>query len=164
MYLRIINFIILMNFYSQLIVIRDVIVNNFFTKIIGIYDENKESILFPNWLYFFYMFPFLSFMLKKYDINYIYNNDNIIYYSQYDNTNDIYPVVSSVNLFDSNNNQINISNIMKGYHLSVPLKIIYLNEKFIGDYILVKYFSRGRKEKKLLLSNLDNTSFGKLLK
>ena len=53
---------------------------------------------------------------------------------------------------------------MKGYHLSVPLKIIYLNEKFIGDYILVKYFSRGRKEKKLLLSNLDNTSFGKLLK
>lgn len=154
-----------MDFYNKLILSRDFLVNNFFTRIVGIYDENKEEIHFPNWLYFFYIFPFFSFTLKYYGINYIYNSDNIIYYSLYDNTNDIYPIVSSVNLFgDNDNNNMNITNIIKKYHFSVPLKIININEKLIGKYILVKYFSKGRKEKKIFLNNLSIISFGQILK
>ena len=151
-----------MDFYNKLILCRNFLVTIFSTNILGIYDENKEKIYFPSWLYFFYLFPFFRFALKRYDI--IYNCDNIIYYSKYDNTRDIYPIISSVNLFDDHGNKMAITNIIKKYHFSVPLKIININEKLIGKYILVKYFSGGRQEKKIFLENIGIKSFGIMLK
>ena len=153
-----------MYFYNEIILFRDFVVKNFYTKIMGLYDEINEEIIFPPWLYFFNIFPYFIFILNSFGYNYIYNNDNIIYYSHYYNINDIYPIMRNVNLFDSSKNNIDITSMIRKYHFSVPLKIIYINEKIIGEYILVKYFSKGTKEKKIYFSNLGMESFGFLLK
>ena len=127
MYLRVLKLIKLMYFYNKFILLRDFFVKSCFTRILGFYNDKSEKIIFPIWLYIFNIFPFFNFILKNYDFDYVYNSDNIIYYSLYDNSNYIYPFVSSVDLFDSNGNKIVITNIIKKYHFSVPLKIIYLN-------------------------------------
>ena len=140
----------------KLIQLRSLLVRCFSKKIIGLYDINSMDNIYSTILDFYCKFYTILFFLVRFIFpNLIYIEDGIIYCNSYMKKNHIYPIISNVILV-SNNNNIDITDIIKKYHFSVPLKLIVINEGFIGDHFIFSYYSFGKKKFIIKLNEVMN--------
>ena len=133
----------------SLISFRDFYISYFYTKILGIvfYNNNYTltnsslSLLLINFMPYFIV-KFIFSLLK---INYLYQKDEIIYYSK-SNKLKLSPVLLGVNI-KKDNKVINIKDFYSKYDNNVPLQLIFKNEMFEindEDEIVLKYLKDGK--------------------
>ncbi len=145
-----------------LVSIRNFFVENFFVKINGLYSNNKFYT--NNWLstlfFIFNIIPFIVikilFNLLKYQI--IYEVDGIHTITNI-TTNHILPIILKFELVNINSkNSINITNTIKYYNSSLPLRYIIEKNNFTNyDEIKIKYINKGRiTEKSLNIETVIN--------
>lgn len=126
--------------------IREFLINNFYSKIIGVeYNDkfyNNKNLL---WIINLFFFPLTKSFFKSLNINYLFEKDNIIFYSK-ENTIKLGPV-----LFEFIVNNQDIKEIIDKYDNNVPINLIFKNENLKvedSDEIFIKCFSNGIKSKK----------------
>lgn len=126
--------------------IREFLVNNFYSKIIGVeYNDkfyNNKNLL---WIINLFFFPLTKSLFKSLNINYLFEKDNIIFYSK-ENMIKLGPV-----LFEFIVNNQDIKEIIDKYDNNVPINLIFENENLKvkdSDEIFIKCFSNGIKSKK----------------
>ena len=126
--------------------IREFLINNFYSKIIGVeYNDkfyNNKNLL---WIINLFFFPLTKSFFKSLNINYLFEKDNIIFYSK-ENKIKLGPV-----LFEFIVNNQDIKEIIDKYDNNVPINLIFKNENLKvedSDEIFIKCFSNGIKSKK----------------
>ena len=132
---------------------RDFIISNLFTKILGINDNNrliKNSCL----LIILNIIPYfiINFIFNLFEIYFLYKKDDIIYYSNKKDTK-LGPILLEAQL-----NNVDIKSVLDKYDNNVPLHLIFQNENIdITDssIIKVKYMTLGSmKEKSFNYKNI----------
>ena len=125
----------LANIYSYIIQFR-----NFYksqTKQVIVVEKNKQLIK-NNWYIWtmqILVFFNLNNIIKLIDFNYIYNIDNIYFYNDIKSPN-VIKLYSSV-IIEFTYNKINITDIIKKYHIDVPVYIIFDLENLEGLDIII---------------------------
>ena len=143
--------------------LRETFVNNFNVSIKAIkYDD--YIIKNPYFFILFRLFPFSFFKLfvgflnkYNYNIQYVYRIDNL-YFSNSKNLFHISPYLMEFNVYNQNENKLNITHRIKKYNLSVPFWFFKYKEK-IEDYTYfnIKYMFRGQlMDEQKLLKDFDN--------
>jgi hypothetical protein len=137
--------------------IREFLISNLFTKILGIDDKNN-LIKDPFILFLLNFIPYflVAGIFNYYGINYLYKKDDIIYYSKLEKTR-LGPILLGANL-----NGNNIKHILDKYDNNVPIHFIFKNEEYDikdSDDVNIKCMTLGKiKEKnfnyKLIKFNL----------
>ena len=127
--------------------IRDFIVSNLFTKILGINNHNK-LVKDTCFLIILNIIPYfiISFILNLFEIYFLYKKDDIIYYSNKNETK-LGPILLEAYL-----NEKNIKFIFDKYYNNVPIYLIFQNEDIIiddDDYIKIKYMALGNIKEKI---------------
>ena len=125
-----------------MIVIRDFVVWALMSKVIYInYDlkfiNNKFSLWLINILPFFFNFA----IFKLLNISYLYEKDNIIYYSE-DKKTKLGPILKEIKINDKS-----IFDKYTNYDNNVPLNLIFNNLKYKvddDDIIFIKYIKLGK--------------------
>lgn len=107
------------------------------TKQIIVIEKNKQ-IIKNNW----YIWPMqilvflnLTYIIEFFNFNYIYNIDNIYFYNDIKSPN-IIKLYSSV-IIEFSYNKINITDIIKKYHIDVPIYIIFDLENLEGNNSII---------------------------
>lgn len=138
-----------------LISLRNLIVQNFYIKIYGLYSNNK---LYSNnvLLTLFYIFKFIPFFIVKklfklFNYQIIYEIDGIHTITDI-TSNHILPIILNFELTNDDRSNIQIINI-KYYNSSIPL--IYILKNNINNYkfIRIKYLNKGRIIDKIVTIN-----------
>ena len=126
---------------------RDIFVSNLCTKILGINNNNNLSkdyclLIFLNFIPYF----ITSFFLNLLQVQYLYKKDDIIYYSN-ENDTVLGPILLEAYL---NNNDI--KSILDRYDNNVPLNLIFQNENLKvedGNTIKIKCMTLGKIKEKI---------------
>ena len=140
--------------FSNLILrLRNFLVNNFNTNIIGIiyFDKNSYSINKSKFLILLSIIPYFitNYILGLLKFDYLIERDNLIYFSKNIELG-ISPIISEFNIVRANN-LINFKEQYLKYGNNVPIEIIFKNEYINlenNDVIKVKYFQNGNFQEK----------------
>ena len=151
----------LINIYAYLIPLRNFYKNQIKQVIIV---EKNNQIIKNNWYIWFIqvlVFFNLTNMIDFVGYNYLYNIDNIYFYHNLKSPN-ILKFYSSV-IIEFNHNKNDITDIIKKYHINVPIYIIFdlenLEKK--DNYIEIKFINLGKISTKIY-NNFNEIKFKKL--
>jgi hypothetical protein len=142
-----------MNITYYFIYLRELLVNSFQTKIIGIVTDNFKIDNKSNIIYMINCLPFIFIYLIFYltSIKYLYKRDGIIFYSKKEVFN-ISPCILEFKIIRSTND-ICVKEILNTYFSNVPIKLIFDNENIVvndDDEIKIKYLNSGKFVEKIL--------------
>jgi len=127
---------------KNLIVLREMLISNFFIEINGLILENNKILLINGlFKYIFYFFPFRLLNYLKF-IKIIYKKDSFYYITNL-KINIIIPLILNLT-FHNENNIINMTTQIKYYNSSIPFKFFIINNN-LNNYnmITIKYMSKG---------------------
>jgi hypothetical protein len=127
---------------KNLIVLREMLISNFFIEINGLILENNKILLINGlFKYIFYFFPFRLLNYLKF-IKIIYKKDTFYYITNL-KINMIIPLILNLT-FHNENNIINMTTQIKYYNSSIPFKFFIINNN-LNNYnmITIKYMSKG---------------------
>ena len=157
---------IIMNFITIIYFIRNIIISNFFVKIYAFEYNNK--LYYTNYIYFI-PFNLFKFLFYKFNINIIYEYDNITFIS-YNNVQITPPLILFEIKYDTL--ILDLTNSIINYNNNIPLEFIIKQElmknsiiKYNIVLITIKYFLSGKIiEKKFIVNNIckKNIIFGNI--
>jgi hypothetical protein len=119
----------------------------FYNFNIKLYSTSYKNNKYTNSLFFFILkfvpFYFTNFIFNLFDIKSIYKMDDI-YMSNYIKHSKINPILLTINIYNNNNDKMNIKENIKKYNYNVPFHFFINNEKLIHyDNIDIKYMLNG---------------------
>ena len=136
--------------------IRNIIISNIFVKIYAFEYNNK--LYYTNYIYFI-PFNLFKFLFYKFNINIIYEYDNIIFIS-YNKVQIAPPLI----LFEIKHNNLilDLTTNIINYNNNIPLEFIIKHElmknsiiNYNNIFITIKYFLTGKPiEKKFIVNNI----------
>ena len=154
-------------FERSLISIRDFCVRNFFVKIIGFKNNDKNiwltsNDIYTNFMYFILLLvPFVVTVntAKFFNYDVIYNSDSIFYITN-SKLNKIIPVLLEFKAYCSSDPSYlyDLTSQIKYYNTSIPFNVFStLNIPKIYDLIKIKYLIKGTiKEKHIMINDYKN--------
>jgi hypothetical protein len=132
----------------------NILINNFFIKIHGF--KYKNYIYYKNII----LIPFIpiKFLLNLFNIDIIYSINDLYFITTKKNI--INPIIFKFEIFDLNDNSINITKIIKNYHGMIPINFIIktnIDKYNYATKIKFKYlFNSTLIEKELKIIKTDN--------
>ena len=135
---------------NKFIDIRDWLISNFFTSIIGIViddnlNKNYYKLKFINFIPYF----ITKLVLNKLNVPYLFKKDDIIFYS-INNCASLGPILLALEIH-KNGSKIDIKDNFSKYHNNVPIFLIFNNENIKiedSDDIYVKSIRLGKLNEK----------------
>lgn len=133
------------------ILLRNIIINNFFVNIECLIKNNNYIIINPYYNYLIFLIPFIitKHILLYFNYDIIYRSDNIYTITNI-HQNHILPVLLKFNV----DSTFNILNSIKYFNSSIPLYFILYKYGFLNNnHIDIEYFHNGKIIKKTIIIN-----------